>query len=161
MSCSVPFHRWTRPGGPGLSPATFFPVGTSGQGRTLHLGAPPRPQLPRARTPTWRGRHGLQAGICTAVVTAAPLPRALRVGLAAHRLAGVGGQRARGRRAAVRAGLLGAASFLALQREGSISGAQRPQPAGPTLESQRCLELCAAVKFLGLSEPPRPQSQQT
>lgn len=89
-------------------------------GRTVPRAPPPR--LPRPGAPTWRGRHGLQAGVGAAVVAAAPVPRALRVSLAARRLAGAGGQRARGRRAAVGSRLSGTASLLGLREEGALAG---------------------------------------
>lgn len=86
------------------------------------------PPFPGARVPTWRGRHGLQAGVGTAVVAAAPVPRALGVGLAARHLAGAGGQRARRRRTAVGAGLPGAGRLLGLRGE---RGQRRGAGAGP------------------------------
>lgn len=113
-------------------------------------GAPhPRPPSPRgARAPTWRGRHGLQAGVGTAVVAAAPVPRALGVGLAARRLAGAGGQRARRRRAAVGAGLPGARRLLGLRGErasaagtgdtGPPAGGERAPVCPAPLQVQTC-----------------------
>lgn len=108
------------------------PPGPSGQGGTGDPRCPPSPPL-RARAPTWRGRHGLQAGVGAAVVAAAPVARALRVGLAARRLARAGGQRARGRRAAVGAGLPGATRLLGLwgQGGGQRGGAHVRIPAPP------------------------------
>ena len=93
------------------------------------------------------------------------MSRTLGVGLAARRLAGAGGQRARGRGAAVGAGLPESARLLGLRGEGGVSGAGRggrsrrgrgrggaeggPQP--------RPCELGAAGEPLGLSEPPPPR----
>lgn len=86
----------------------------------LPISPPPTPPSPG--DPTWRGRHGLQTSVGAAVVAAAPVSRALGVGLAACSLAGTGGQRARGRWAAVCAGLPGAAYLLRLRGEGASVG---------------------------------------
>lgn len=127
--------------------------------------APPVPARLPAPAPTWRGRHGLQAGVGAAVVAAAPVPRALGVGLAARGLAGARGQRARRRRAAVCAGLPGAPRLLGLRGERASAARTRPpgprrrpaevgacrQPAGrgdPVLRPLRiriCVRVCACV----------------
>jgi hypothetical protein len=105
---------------------------------------PPCPSRPGPARLTWRRRHGLQAGVGAAVVAAAPVPRALGVRLAAGGLAGAGGQRPRGRRAAVGARLPGAGgtTLLRLGRAERRSGAgprpsRAPQPCAPAVRPSR------------------------
>lgn len=116
--------RW-----PSLNPVPFSSPQSQALSHPGQLCLPVLPQAPPSGPgPTWRGRHGLQAGVGTSVVAAAPVPRALRVSLAAHGLAGAGGHRPRGRRAAVGSGLPGAAGrarLLGLRGEGGVSNSGR------------------------------------
>ena len=122
-SAMFPFPRWPR-FKPSCSAVRQSQAGPSPRGA-----GPPTPPVPCPVCPhpglgehTWRGRHGLQAGVGAAVVAAAPVSWALGVGLAACGLAGTRGQRARGRRAAVCTGLTGAACLFGLQGEGVSVG---------------------------------------
>lgn len=121
----LPFPRWPRfkPSCSAVrqSQAGQFPRGAGPQPRPGPYPISPVPH-PSLGEPTWRGRHGLQAGVGAAVVAAAPVSWALGVGLAACSLAGTRGQRAWGRRAAVRAGLTGAAHLFGLRGEGASVG---------------------------------------
>lgn len=129
-----PFHRWTRLGGPRLSPSEFLPAGPRAvqatSPRSRH--ACHRPISLAPAVPTWRGRHHLQAGIGAAIVAAALVRRALEVGPAAGHLTGARGQRARGWRTAVLLRLPRPFLFLGLREEGSVNGTPRsPQTGDP------------------------------
>lgn len=124
-----------------------------GQGRAV----PQEPSAPRPPGPTWRGRHGLQAGVGTAVVAAAPVARALGVSLAARHLAGAGGQRARGRRAAVGAGLQGGCP-LGLRGEPASAERGAHRAAGPARKLRnspklKCPRPSTAERVKGSGEP--------
>lgn len=145
LSRHVPFLRWTRSGGPGLSPAAFlgqFPwvphSDCSPGARGTYLGG--------AALPPGRHRRSRCSSSAGAARTRSPpgsAPPGRRPGAARAGAAG--------------SGLRGAAGVrLPPRPAGRGRGHSCPATAGSAPGPQRRLELGAGEKWLGLAEPLRP-----